>query len=79
MNNLLLYTTSHCHLCEQAQQIIYHAFGEVVREIDIITDDALLERYGIRIPVLHEQTSGNELDWPFDHEQVVQFVDNFCK
>ena len=29
-------------------------------------DDALEARYGIRVPVLRDASSGVELDWPFD-------------
>jgi hypothetical protein len=77
MNQLLLYVTDSCHLCEQAQQVIVTALGRPVAEVDIITDDELLERYGVRIPVLRELSSGAELDWPFGHDQVVAFTENF--
>lgn len=80
LNHLVLYGTYGCHLCEQAQQIIYQVLGadasDIVTEIDIASDDDLLERYGVRIPVLRKKHSDNELDWPFDHDQVIQFVTN---
>jgi hypothetical protein len=42
-----------------------------------ITDDAeLLERYGIRIPVLRRWDTGRELDWPFDAAAVRRLVLN---
>ena len=33
-------------------------------------DEALEARYGARVPVLRNQASGEELDWPFDVERV---------
>jgi hypothetical protein len=62
---LLLYGTRSCHLCEQAGAMLYAA-GMTVEYIDIAEDEALLERYGMRIPVLRRVDSGAELDWPFD-------------
>ena len=36
-----------------------------------IDDDATLEeRYGVRVPVLRDDASGTELDWPFDATQL---------
>lgn len=29
-------------------------------------DPALEDRYGTRVPVLRDESSGRELDWPFD-------------
>jgi len=34
--------------------------------VEIADDDELLERYGVRIPVLQRLDTGAELDWPFD-------------
>ena len=62
---LLLYTTSGCHLCEQAETLLQSA-GASVEMVEIADDEALLERYGARIPVLRHAQTGRELDWPFD-------------
>ena len=62
---LLLYTTSGCHLCEQAEALLQSA-GAPVETVEIADDEALLERYGVRIPVLRHRETGGELDWPFD-------------
>lgn len=45
--------------------------GELLRvnKVDIATDDTLIERYGVRIPVLRS-LAGSELGWPFDAEQL---------
>lgn len=62
----VLYTTSGCHLCERAEILIREATGRPVRLREIADDEALLERYGVRIPVLRRLETGAELDWPFD-------------
>lgn len=70
---LILYSTLGCHLCEQAVALslpLLESEGIALREVDIADDDALMEAYGIRIPVLREQSSGAELGWPFDAVQL---------
>jgi len=94
---LLLYGTSHCHLCEQAEELIVglaelaldrpaasgpgtardrheDAGAMPLRRIDIAMDDALLERYGLRIPVLASPDGTTELDWPFDHGELLALL-----
>lgn len=71
---LLLYGTSCCHLCEQAEAIL-HAIGARAEHIDIAEDDALLERYGIRIPVVRRLDNDTELGWPFDETALRRFLD----
>lgn len=66
---LLLYTTSGCHLCEQAEALLLRV-GEPVETVEIADDEALLERYGVRIPVLRHRESGSELGWPFDATMI---------
>jgi hypothetical protein len=40
-----------------------------------IDDDAELEaRYGERVPVLREDASNRELNWPFDAASVQRFI-----
>ena len=48
---LTLYTTAGCHLCEQAEHIL-DAIGVRYQPVDIESDLVLIERYGIRIPVV---------------------------
>lgn len=68
---LILYSTSGCHLCEEAQKLIYATLGYAVAEVDITEDERLLERYGIRIPVLCRTDTGREVGWPFGPEEVL--------
>ena len=61
---LTLYTTPGCHLCELAEDILYHEQLRFI-PVDIADDLDLIKRYGVRIPVLVD-SSGRELGWPFD-------------
>lgn len=71
---LLLYSTTFCHLCEQAQALLAQ-FGIEAEHIDIVDDDALLERYGTRIPVVKRLDTGSELGWPFDIAALQRFIE----
>jgi len=73
---LSLFTTAGCHLCEQAAELllpIAEDFPVNVTAIEIGDDDALVERYGIRIPVIKFE-DGEELDWPFDEHTIRQYI-----
>lgn len=69
----LLYGTRRCHLCDQAADLLQQE-GIVVRKLDVLAHDELLERYGSRIPVLQRSDTGAELDWPFDIQAVRRFL-----
>lgn len=71
---LVMYSTVGCHLCEEAQFLCMQVLGQTVPEIDIVTDEALLERYSIRIPVLQRKDNDAELDWPFDKNAMMAFL-----
>lgn len=70
---LVLYGTTFCHLCEQAEAVL-QAIGVEAEHIDIAEDDALLEMYGVRIPVMKREDTGEELGWPFDAAAVRRFI-----
>ena len=70
---LILYGTDGCHLCDEARAILGQ-FGLAWQSIDIADDEVLLERYGTRIPVLSKLDTGDELDWPFSHEEILQLI-----
>ena len=72
MQPLTLYTTSGCHLCEHAEAIL-ETGGHRFEAKDIADDLELMERYGVRIPVVKD-ASGRELGWPFDGTQLQQFL-----
>ena len=76
MKTFILYGTLGCHLCEQAAALItpLSAKDWLLEEVDISDSDALLSRYGTRIPVLARQMDGAELGWPFDQQQLLAFL-----
>lgn len=75
---LVLFGTYGCHLCEQAEWLLQplHNSGHwrltVVDIAEHADSDALIERYGLRLPVLRFGT--HELDWPFDLVQVERWL-----
>lgn len=71
-----LFGTLGCHLCEVAEALLmpFVEHGLLVELIDIAEAEEMVERYGLRIPVLRRCDNGAELNWPFDAEQVVNFL-----
>ena len=73
---LILYSTSACHLCELAEALLvpWAAAGLRIAIDDISESDELFERYGLVIPVLKRCDSGAELLWPFDEAGLQDFL-----
>lgn len=70
-----LYTTSNCHLCEQAIEMLRQAtLTKQLIHVEIVDDALLLAVYGTRIPVLQRTDTASELDWPFSIDDIIQFV-----
>ncbi|QXI49466.1 MULTISPECIES: glutaredoxin family protein [Pseudomonas] len=71
-----LFGTLGCHLCEVAEAVLmpFVDHGLLVELVDIAESEAMVERYGLIIPVLRRCDNGAELHWPFDSEQVVAFL-----
>ena len=67
---LTLYQRDTCQLCDLALEVLAHARVPEFESVFIDNDDALEVRYGLRVPVLRDEVSGIELDWPFDVEAV---------
>ena len=74
---ILLYTTAGCHLCEQAEALL----EPVVRlnrlhwrPVDIAESEQLVERYGLRIPVIRVDGASQDLGWPFDEPQLLDYL-----
>jgi hypothetical protein len=78
MLRLLLFGTSGCHLCEQAEQIIndcrLNKIELTVEAVDIAEQEQWQEKYAFRIPVLYHPETQNDLGWPFDQMQVNEFT-----
>jgi glutaredoxin len=72
MNTLILYTTAGCHLCELADAILQTLASQYQLTIiptEIGDDDQLVERYGIRIPVV-QFPDNTDIGWPFDQHDI---------
>ncbi len=76
MVRLVLYSTSACHLCEQALVLLRSlpASAWILEVVDISESDTLFERYGLTIPVLRREDTGAELNWPFDGQDVARLL-----
>ena len=75
---LILYSTPACHLCETAHALMapHLAARQIdLEEVDISHSDELIEKYGIRIPVIRFRDNDRELGWPFTEEQFLGFLD----
>ena len=71
---LVLFQRDDCHLCDLALEVLATARVPEPESVFIDGDDALEERYGIRVPVLRSDDGGRELDWPFDVERVSRWL-----
>jgi hypothetical protein len=75
---ITLYSTEGCHLCEEAEALLSalpNHLEVAVAVTDIMLCEDHLNAYRTRIPVLHIAPN-NELDWPFNLEQLQKFIEN---
>jgi hypothetical protein len=73
----VLYGTSGCHLCEEAEAIVSRAIKNhniIYLNKDIVEDDDLLNQYALTIPVFSCQETREELNWPFTEEAINAFI-----
>ena len=76
-NTILLYSTAGCHLCEIANGLLKSVSLEhpfTLKIVDIANNDRLFEKYGIRIPVIKFEHADQELGWPFDIDELQDFL-----
>ncbi len=77
MRQFVLYSTSHCHLCEQAEKLLINLQHEYEFQWDIIeisNDAGLIDQYGIRIPVIKCINTNAELNWPFTQNDMMKLI-----
>jgi len=77
MRALFFYTTKNCHLCEEAAQLLekLQSVKKVnIEAVDISEKESLVRSYGLRIPVVKNQQSGKEVDWPFIMDDLIDLV-----
>lgn len=72
----ILFGTSGCHLCEEAEAILAGKIQAQYEYIDIAEQgqDQWQEKYAIKIPVLLHKESAKELFWPFSEIDVDSFL-----
>ena len=71
----VLYVTDDCSLCDEALDMLLNegVLGSVILStIDIAMDDAMVQTYGERIPVL--EAGGKSLDWPFTATDAASLI-----
>ena len=71
---LTLFQRDDCHLCDLALAVLAQARAPEFESVFIDADEVLEARYGVRVPVLRDETRGTELDWPFDAEALQLFL-----
>lgn len=74
---LVLYSTEACHLCDEAVKVLVETHQTLMFEVyveDIAESEALVEKYGTRIPVLFDEQTNKELDWPFTSGEAQEFI-----
>ncbi|TAL73121.1 MAG: glutaredoxin family protein [Rhodanobacter sp.] len=74
MSGLVLYQRDYCHLCDLALAVMAEARTPEFESQWIDDAPELEARYGTRVPVLRDNDSGRELDWPFDAAAVRVFL-----
>ena len=72
--SLILYQRDDCHLCDLALEVLARARVPAFESVFIDDEEGLEERYGVRVPVLRNDDTGAELDWPFDGERLQAFL-----
>lgn len=74
------FTTLGCHLCDQALALLRNieasGFAIIINEIEIADDNELVEKYGIRIPVVLIDGFDNDLRWPFTEAELRNFLEH---
>lgn len=69
-----LFQRDDCHLCDEALAALARVRAPDFDSVFIDDDAALEAAYGARVPVLRDEASGRELDWPFDDERLRGFL-----
>ncbi|HOX72780.1 MAG: glutaredoxin family protein [Dokdonella sp.] len=70
----LLYVAADCELCDHAVHVLAQARAPDFECVDIEKEASLVERYGVRVPVLHDVAGNRDLGWPFDVLEARRFL-----
>ena len=77
MRILFLYTTEACYLCEVAEQMLKPLLAQFrlqLKKVNIEDSDELMSKYALRIPVIKKIEAAKDLDWPFDEQELLQYL-----
>lgn len=77
MLKLTLFSGSECCLCDLAKALLDDVENEIdykLTTIDVKAQREYFHQYGARIPVLHRPDNGQELGWPFNKSQLIEFL-----
>lgn len=78
--SIILYSTSGCHLCELAEQLLAQSSLGYWQVMDITESESLVKAYGTKIPVLASPEKPRyELEWPFDIDTLERWLTEFNK
>jgi hypothetical protein len=70
----ILFQRDDCHLCDLAIEILAQARVPDFASVFIDGDVQLEALYGDRVPVLRDDDSGREINWPFDMPALRAFL-----
>jgi len=73
-NGLTLFQRDDCYLCDAALALLARACAPEFASVFIDGDAVLEARYGARVPVLRDEGSGAELDWPFAQDALQEML-----
>lgn len=74
---LSLYSGTNCHLCELVETMLKATLVDAENQyskIDVASDHQLYHLYATRIPVLKRHDDNTELAWPFEQQQLIEFL-----
>jgi hypothetical protein len=76
---LILFSAHDCGLCEQAEQLLREcdqiaSWYAGIKKIDVKTERQYFHLYGARIPVIKRTDKECDLAWPFDKQQLIEFL-----
>lgn len=71
---MILYSRNDCPLCEDVEDSLLK-LNIKYTFVDIDSDEKLLKKYHVRIPVLVNKHN-QELCWPFEEADLLEFAHN---
>ena len=71
---LRLYQRDDCKLCDEAVALLARVRAPEFESVWIDGDAELEARYGLRVPVLRDEATDQELGWPFDANTLRRFL-----